>query len=428
MQIQQASNSSDQPGTSVRSTKPDSRLLSVGHRPRGSTVGSSRSSIKKPPSQIIEEPRLNHILPEPNEISYTLKVAYNQRPFLEVSPQVDPFAWNLSATYATLIARVEDAQGLMQIRAEKGHLVRLYHGAFRIVGQDHEYSRKISALTELEEVTIQSICGFVYRHPKQRFHLEYSITYSSVRTQRNKGSEKYSDMVRQEVQRLMDSNENFSGQKFIPRIDRDELASGEIISGIIAQESNLNLDDIQSLSSRIIREGATGLFLACVNRFLGIDDFRHLLEVCHYNDDKLPQISENRTHLRDEEYRRLVENIHIFFAKTIDGGGRHLKLRKHEIMPVLHVTQDSTEVKTQLGHGAVGDVCKVRIEPGHHNLSGVCSFLQPQYVIVLTPSSISSLILRSRPYMRETRTHLKKSGQCFPAYANKDTPISYDTL
>lgn len=376
LQLQKPSDGDRQIGTDVTRQTSNSGYLSPGsHRLRGSSVGSTRSSVtKKAPSQIIEERRLDHIFPEPGDISCTLMVTYNNQTILEDPLNFDSFPWHEPAAYKKLVATIEKQQEHKQKQAEKGHTVRLYYGSFRIVGQDYEYSEKISSLTQLEDITIQNICGFIHNHPKQRFRLEYFVNYSSVRTQKKKPSERYCDMVREEVQRLMDMHKNFSYQRFIPRIDRDQFTSRDIISGIISEESNLDLSAIDTLSSSIIRKGATGLFLACVTKYQPIATFKHLFENCQYKDDALPSVSFNPTSLDDEQYGNLVVHIHAFFARTIDGGGRHLELEDHEIMPVLHVA-DGPNRRTELGSGAAGYVCKVRVESGHHNLPGVSSIL-----------------------------------------------------
>lgn len=395
LSIQKPSDGDRQFGVAVRRqiSRPGNLSPAVGiNRRRGSSGASARSSLgKREASQIVEDRRLKHIFPNANDISCTLVVTYNNEVIRKNDPVVfEPFPWHEPGIYEKVVAAIEAQKKTKQAEAEKGHFLRLYSGSFRVVGQDYEYSEKISSLLQLEEITIQNICGVIHKHPKQRFQLEYFVDYSSVRTQKKRDNERYCDMVRDEVQRLMYTNTNFHKQSFVPRNHRDQFASKEIISGIISEQTSLDLGANEALTNKIIRNGATGLFLACITNYHNLATFRHLFETCHFRDDALPPINQMPASLKDLSelsYHRLVEHVHAYFAKTIEGRSKHEELENHEVMPILHVRDDPTKESTLLGDGGAGSVYKVSIESGHHTLPGVSAILILKQEFSLTVAS-----------------------------------------
>lgn len=384
-----------QPKNEARSGLPDSSRLLPQRAARLGSISTVRSLVKSNKCLINEPSPLSHILPQGNDISYSLTVSYGDHPLMTIPWQAGQFVWDSPGTYIKMIRYIERTRTTLQQGAEKGHSLYFYYGDFRIIGQDHEYSWKIEALAQLEEISIRSICGFVYRHPNQRFRLEYAISYSSVCTEKFKEAT-YGQLLRKEVGRLMDKNTNILGQGFIPRKDRDQFTSERFISNIISEHSAVDIETRERYTKTIIAKVATGVFLACVSLETPLEDIMVLIETWGFRDNNLPPIDGNPLKLspNDDFYRRLVKRIHGFFAATIDGDGKHKNLENHEVMPIMYVLDpDKKNARIKLGDGGGGKVWKVRVESCHHNLPGVG---QPSTRILDLADASSIKILVSR--------------------------------
>lgn len=361
---------------------------------------------------------LTTVLPTADDIEAELILAYNGggAHMIPTSQRFQRFNWIEPSTYSQLAERVVSWGKSIANHLPTGHefeKVYLWHGVLRILSDDN-LTRKIkqlplaedhssdksmanskSRMTTFTEETTFGIFQFVLANPYRRFRLQYSLTYSSVLTKRSAGqTRRFEELIRQEVTRLKAKNVNFNNQQFISRPDVDALTSKDVIRQILLEKPDHLLSAEfykypETTATRIIEAKASKLFLACIinyrPNFEALTEWQNFQErkKLKYDDGNLPtQVDQ----LLNEGDLGNLHALHAFFAVNIhDGIDRDVTYEACEVLPVLYVSHDDKNVS--LGEGSSGKVSKVRIDPGHHDLSGVSPLQDRRKLLNRLPGS-----------------------------------------
>jgi len=318
------------------------------------------SRARRPVSQITEDQRLDQIFP--HKIPCQLRTVFDKEP--KEPYDFHSWAWTDPESYETLSKEiaVKRKKITTELKSQENVNIEVYHrhGSCRVVGLKHEGPFSVLEDYEavsLQQTTIRNVCGFLHQYPFEPFHVEIFIQFSSFEKWLNSSHTDVQRMIRTQIQNKMEEN-NFNNQEFLPRIDRNQLTSRDILLAILEQEhgGRRPLEHNPSKTcDDIVTRGASNLFFASIYKSIDVPDILHMIFHHEYNDENLSkpeqhnQTCQNKNCSTSQIQSRSFQRIlNAFFARKIERDGKQHQLKSFEVMPIMNIPNEG-EKDTILG-------------------------------------------------------------------------------
>jgi hypothetical protein len=310
----------------------------------------------------------------PTKVACTLHITLDDREIQD--PQILEIKWYEKSAFGVLSKAAEDClksdRGLQDIPL---HLPSFYlrNGSCRIMGRKHRMpDRKLEDDTQIVEVLVIAICGFIHDHPYEPFRVLINWDYSTICVEEVPGTP-YHEVIRDEIYRKMEKN--YQDKWYIPRTDLIGIISPKTSRRIIDHDLSLVPADRATLAAKV-RSKAEKLQAVCVYAQLPMLTLQHLLAK-GFDDEHRPW---DKSHCPltkwSTNFGDLLEKQASFFAYKFPApkeGIDYDDILPNVIVPILWLPGEKV-----LGEGSFSIVYKVKIDPVHHYFSEVGSQNRPR--------------------------------------------------